>query len=198
MSESTFVFIDAGFLSKLSKYFGDGKYINYNLIKFAKKIAAEQNLFCEHIYYYTSPPFQCSNPTRDESERMKKYESFVRKLSEIKNITVREGRCQRLKIDGEFVYKQKGVDSLMVMDMVMVPLKFKNINKIILIASDSDFVPVVNELSKIRMETLLYTYFIKKRNTSFSRSNYLLTSVNKYFKLNKGHFDDCLLIENEE
>jgi len=193
MNESTLVFIDAGFLSKLSKYFGDGKYISYDLIKFAKKIATEQNLFCKHIYYYTSPPFQCSSSEKNESTRTKRYERFIEKLSKTKEITIREGRCQRLKVDGKNIYKQKGVDSLMVMDMVLTPLNFKDVNKIILIASDSDFVPVVNELSRIGIKTLLYTYFIRKRNTPFSRSNYLLTSVTKYFKLNKNHFSDCLL-----
>lgn len=36
--EETLVFIDAGFLSKLSKYFGGGEYLKYNIINFSKNI----------------------------------------------------------------------------------------------------------------------------------------------------------------
>ena len=32
-----FVFIDAGFLSKLSKYFGAGRYLKYDLVKLTKQ-----------------------------------------------------------------------------------------------------------------------------------------------------------------
>lgn len=37
--EMTLVFIDAGFLSKLSKHFGEGKYIKHNLFTLSKVLA---------------------------------------------------------------------------------------------------------------------------------------------------------------
>jgi hypothetical protein len=45
----TLVFIDEGFLSKVSKHFGEGEYLKFDKIKFAKTISKKQNLFCEHI-----------------------------------------------------------------------------------------------------------------------------------------------------
>ena len=187
------VFIDAGFLSKLSKYFGSGKYLRYDLIQFGKNLAKKQNLICEQIYYYTSPPFQSNNPSREESERYKKYENFRNALSKNKIISIREGRCQRLRCDGNFVFGQKGVDALIIIDLISTPLEHKDINKIILIANDSDFVPVIDKLKKLGVEVILYTFYSKKRESSFSRSNELLQVVSRYVRLTKDDFDNAPL-----
>ena len=49
--ENVIIIIDAGFLSKLNKYFGGGKYLNYDLITLSKNLAEKQKLNCEHIFY---------------------------------------------------------------------------------------------------------------------------------------------------
>lgn len=187
--DKTIVIIDAGFLSKLSRYLGNGQYLNYDLIRFSKNLASKQNLSCEHIYYYTAPPFKSNNPTIDELERYKKYEKFKNNLSKDKIITIREGRCQRLKIDGNFIYGQKGVDALLIIDLMSVPLEYQEVKKIILIANDSDFVPVVEKLRQLNIEIILFTHYSKNRDSSFSRSNELLKTVSKYVKLSKEDFD---------
>ncbi|MAG02679.1 hypothetical protein CMI42_05055 [Candidatus Pacearchaeota archaeon] len=191
--EETLVLVDAAFLSKLSKHLGKGKYINYSIIDFFKKLSKKQNLFCKHIFYYTAPPFQSENPSNQESERYKKYRRFVKKLSKDPVIAIREGRCQRLKIDDNFVYKQKGVDSLMIMDMMKIPIDYKNIKKIVLIASDSDFVPIIKYLSKLTIETILYTHYSKNRESNLSKSNELLKIVNKYVEITKKDFENAPL-----
>jgi len=188
-SKETLVFIDANFLSKLSKHFGRGRYLRYNLITFSKNLAREQKLNCRQIFYYTAPPFQSEKPTKEEEIRKDGYDRFVNKLQG-KGIIVQEGRCQRLKIDGEFVFKQKAVDILMAMDLMRVPLKFPKVKRIILIASDSDFVPVVKSLEEEDVKTILFTYYEKKRDTNFSRSNHLIPAsiCGK---------PNCLEVENE-
>lgn len=196
--KNTLVLLDAGFLSKLSKHFGDGKYLKYDIIKFSKKIAENQNLFCKHIFYYTAPPFQCEKPTKKESDRYGRYERFVKKLLKNNNISVREGRCQRLKINDKFIYKQKAVDTLVVMDMMRIPIEYKDIDKIILIASDSDFVPVVKQLNNLGVKTILYTHYQKGRTARFSTSNELIKSVYKYVLLTKEHFNFAKLIKEEQ
>jgi len=196
--ENTIVLIDAGFLSKLCKYFGKGGYIKYNLIDFSKNLSKKQTLICEHIYYYTSPPFQSDKITKEESERYRKYENFKNNLSSDKIISIREGRCQRLKIDGKFVYGQKGVDALAIIDLMSIPLEHKEVKKIILIANDSDFVPVVEKLKKLNIEVILYTHYSKKRGSSFSRSNELLKSVSKYVQLSKEDFLNSPLLKDNE
>lgn len=195
--EKSIVVIDAGFLSKLSKYFGNGKYLVYDLVLFSKNISKKQRFDCEHIYYYTAPPFQSNNSNKDELDRFKRYENFRTNLSKEKIISIREGRCQRLKVDGKFTYGQKGVDALAIIDLMSIPLEHKDVKKIILIANDSDFVPVVKKLRQLKIEVILYTYYSKNRKNSFSRSNELLKSVSKYVQLTKEDFINSPLIKNK-
>jgi len=195
--EETIVFIDETFLEKLSKHLGDGKYIKYDKVLFAENLAKVQGLFCKNIFYYTSPPFQSPNPSKIEEKKKDGYDRFVNKLR-ARGVIVREGRCQRLKIDGEFTFKQKAVDVLLAMDLTNVPLENQNIKKIILISSDSDFVPVIQNLERKGIKTILYTYYEKKRDTPFSRSNHLIKSVYKYALLKKEDFDMAKLIKEKK
>lgn len=195
--KETLVFIDEGFLSKLSRYMGDDAYIKFNKIAFISNLAKKEQLMCKRIFYYTSPPFQSAQPSRDEEIRKEGYDKFVRRLRE-KEIIVREGRCQRLKIDGKFEYHQKGVDVLLTMDLTNIPVKFPDVKRIILVSSDSDFVPVIKNLEEQGIKTVLYTYYEKKRNSGFSRSNDLIKSVHKYALIAKQDLLDAPLTEKEK
>jgi len=185
----TLVFIDDGFLSKLSKFFGKGNYLKLHRKTFAEFLCQKENLSCENIFVYTAPPFQSAPPSKEEEKRKEGYDKFISSLIKEK-VIVREGRCQRLKIDGKFIYSQKGVDILLAIDLMKVITDFQDIKKIILIASDSDFVPILNELLLKNIKTVLYTYFDKKRNSPFSRNNHLIKSVSKYVKLTKEDFEN--------
>ncbi len=184
----TLVFLDEGFIYKLSKYFGEGKPIKFDRIDFSKNLSKNQNLFCKKIFYYNAPPFQSEPPTKEEELRREGYDRFKEKIQKNKEIIIREGRCQRLKIDGKFEFKQKSVDVLLAMDLTNIPIKFPNVNKIILISSDSDFVPVIKNLEERGVKTILYTYYGKKRDAPFSRSNDLIKSVYKYVLLTQQDF----------
>ena len=190
--KDTLVFIDEAFLSKLSKYFGNGKYIKFDRFDFGKSLSEKEKLNLNKIFFYIAPPFQSYNPTKDEEKKKEGYDSLVRKLRE-KGIFVREGRCQRLKCEDNLVYKQKAVDILLAMDLMSVPLKYPEIKRIILISSDSDFVPVVKNLEENGVRTILYTYYEKIRNTPFSVSNHLVKSVYKYVLLTKEDFKNSPL-----
>ncbi|MBI2105811.1 NYN domain-containing protein [Candidatus Woesearchaeota archaeon] len=186
--EDTLVFLDAGFLSKLSKHFGKGKYLVYDIVRFSEHISKKQNLSCKNIFYYTAPPFMPGRPSKKETKRKKLYDDFISKLSKNKNLTVREGRCQRLKINNKFEYIQKGVDSLVVIDLMNVCIDYPEIKKIIIIACDSDFVPVIDDLKRKGIKTTLYTYYERGRKAKFSTSNELIKSVDKYVLLLKENF----------
>jgi uncharacterized LabA/DUF88 family protein len=184
--DKTLVLIDSGFLSKLSIFFGKDKYLEFDIIALAKNLAKKQDLFCDQIFYYTAPPFQSESPSRQESARFKRFEKFTEKLSKNPIITIREGRCQRLKINNKFLYKQKAVDTLAIIDMASIPLDYPKISKIIIIASDSDFVPIIEKLRKLNVKKILYTYYDKKnRKSLLSTSNELIKSVYKYTLLTK-------------
>ena len=74
-----------------------------------------------------------------------------------------------------------------------IPIKYPKVKQIILIASDSDFVPVIERLKDLGIEIILYTYFDRVRDSNFSRSNELLKVVNRYVKLKRENFEGCLL-----
>ncbi len=191
--EKVVVMIDAGFLSKVSHKLGKGHYFKYDLLKFSKKLASKQELIFKHLFFYNAPPFQSSKPSKEEKKRKEEYDSFVQKLNSNKEVTIREGRCQRLKVDGKYIYKQKGVDTFLTMDLMDMPLENPKIKTVILIASDSDFVPVIERLKKLRIDVILYTYFERDRKSKFSTSNKLLNAVTRYVKLNKLNFQECKL-----
>ena len=194
--DKTLVFIDDGFLSKLSKFFGDGRHLKLYRKKFANFLCSKENLICEKIFVYTSAPFQSPRITKEEVKRKEGYDRFIRSLLE-ENIIVREGRCQRLKIGNEFVFNQKGVDTLLTMDLMKVPLKYREIKRIILVASDSDFVPIIKDLQfEEGVEVVLYTYFDRNRKSKFSTSNELIKSAHKYVVLNKNDFLEVSKNEN--
>ena len=192
--EKVLVMIDAGFLSKVSRELGEGHYFKYDILKFSKMLCGKNNLIFNHLFFYNAPPYQSNNPSDNERKRKEEYDSFLSKLTRDKTlVAVREGRCQRLKNNGKYIYKQKGVDTLLTMDLMKVPIKFPKIKKVILIASDSDFVPVINELREMGIEVILFTYFDRVRNSNFSRSNELIKAVSKYIKLKKSDFEECKL-----
>lgn len=192
MVEETLVFIDEGFLSKLSKYFGKGKYLKIDYIRFAKNIAKKQGLLSKHIFYYTAPPFQGTPPTEDQRKRKEGYDSFISSFGKNKEVTIREGRCQRL-IDKnkKEIFKQKGVDTLITIDLSHIKEDFPEVKRIILISSDTDFCPAVEDLKKRNIGVILYTYFEKIRDSPFSRANHLIECCSGYFQLTKRDFEEA-------
>jgi hypothetical protein len=69
MVEDTLVFVDEGFLARLNKYFGEGRYIKFKKIDFIKNLAKKKDLFVKHVFYATAPPFQSGNLAEDEKGR---------------------------------------------------------------------------------------------------------------------------------
>ncbi|MAH46624.1 hypothetical protein CMI37_12405 [Candidatus Pacearchaeota archaeon] len=189
----TLVFIDEAFLSRLSKHFGQGTYLRFDRFSFSKNLAKRENLNLKGIFMYIAPPFQSEKPSKQEELKKEGYDKFIKKLKQ-KEIIVREGRCQRiLNEKGEFEYRQKGVDILLAIDLMNVLSKYSDVKRTILIASDSDFVPVIKNLEEKKIKTILYTFYQKKRNTEFSRSNHLIKSVHKYVLLTKQDFENSPL-----
>lgn len=187
--ENTIVFIDAGYLSVLSKYFGEGKRLKLNIERFAKYLASKKGLQCEHIFYYTAPPFQSNAPTEDEARFKAGYDSFVSKLKRCDKLTLREGRVQ--KIGNSF--NQKGVDTLLTLDLYE-QASIKKYSNLILVACDTDFVPVLNRIRGLFGVKIILFYFTdRKRGSSFSLSNHILTAVDEHVLLAKQDLTSNLL-----
>jgi uncharacterized LabA/DUF88 family protein len=178
----TIVFIDGGYLSFISKFFGKGKPLKYKMEVFANNLAESKGLECRKIYFYTAPPYQSSKPTPEENKRKANYDKFVSKLKEAK-INIREGRCQ--KIDN--TYQQKGVDTLLTIDLSRIPKK-EGISDVIVLTSDTDFVPIIKDLSEDGINVILAYFTDKKRKSGLSLSNHLWRVCKDKIKISKEHF----------
>ena len=189
----TLVFIDSGFLSKISKYLGEGKYLSYDLIKFAQNLAKKQNLICKKIFYFTAPPFQSNPSTIQEDDKKKKYDKFISKLRKNSIIQIEEGRVQKIIEKRKEVFKQKGVDTLLIMRLSFVPIDFPDIKKIILVSSDTDFCPIINELKTKKVDVILSSYYERKRHSKFSVSHHLIDCCKNISYLTKNDFTDVSL-----
>lgn len=183
--ESTILLIDAGYLSHISKHFGKGRPLKYKLENFAVNLCRNLSLNCKEINFYIAPPFQSPKPTKEENKRKANYDKFILKLKNVSpKINVKEGRLQ--KIDNTFT--QKGVDTLMTMDLLKISQK-KPVNKVILITSDTDFVPIIKDVRKESGLQIILAYFTdRKRKSAFSLSNHLWKVVDKKILIKKEHF----------
>ncbi len=193
--KDTLVFIDEGFIDKLAQFLGSGSRIKFDKLQFAKNISEKQGLSCKHLFYYTCPPFQSSRPTEDEIKRKKGYDRFIGALSKSKKITIREGRVQKIiNENGKAEFKQKGVDTLLTIDLSHLKEDYPEIKNIILVSSDTDFCPIILDVQKrAGVEVILYSYFDKKRRSKFSLSNELIKCCSKYVRLTKEDFISCMI-----
>jgi uncharacterized LabA/DUF88 family protein len=191
LMEDALIFVDDGFFGLVKKHFQKKTSKDKKYLQTFRNICIKENLNLKHLYIYTCPPYQSPKPTKKEDFLMSKYQNMTRMLRKKKWITLREGRCQRvLNEKGDYEYCQKGVDALVILDMYDINENYSNIKKIILIASDSDFVPVIERMKQKGIEVILYTYFDRKRNSRFSTSNQLLKVVSRWIKLNEDYFED--------
>lgn len=189
MMEDALIFVDDGFFGLVKKHFQmqDKKPKKY--LQTFRNICKRENFNLKHLYVYTASPYQSSRPTKKEDFLMSKYQSMTKMLRNKKWVTLREGRCQRvLGEGGDFEYYQKGVDALVIMDMYDIKENYPSIKKIILIASDSDFVPLIERMKQRGFEVIIYTYFDRIRKSRFSTSNHLLKVASRWEKLNKEDF----------
>jgi len=190
MKENTLIFVDDGFFGLVKKHFSkeDGKPKKY--LQTFRNICKNENLNLKHLYIYTAPPFQSPKPTNKENFLMARYQNMTKMLRRKKWISLREGRCQKyINFEGKEDFCQKGVDALIIMDLYDIKENYPDVKKIILIASDSDFAPVIERMKQKGFEIILYTYFDRERSSKFSTSNHLLKMASRWVKIKKKDFE---------
>lgn len=183
--EDCIILVDYGFFKLIKKEFEIITKKPKKFLQTFRNICKKENLNLKHLFVYIAPPFNSRIPTEDERNRQKIYDN-VKKMLDSKNwISIREGRCQRIFDEkGNPTFNQKGVDSWIVADLCLFKEDFPNVNKIILISSDSDFAPIIKMIQEKRnIEVILYTYFENKRKGNFHKSNHLIEACSKYVKL---------------
>lgn len=183
------VYIDEGYLSKISKHFGDGSYLKIDYFRLANNMARDLRYWCVGRYLYCAPPFQSNPPSEEESRRKSGYDRIMAALRKHQGFYVREGRLQ--KVDGEF--HQKGVDTLLTMDLMQLNGNKDKISTAILLTCDTDFVPVIQALRDNGIKFILYYYSDFQRDSKFSMSDHIMSAVDRKVLINRDFLDKSLL-----
>ena len=132
------VFIDGGYARKVLNQFGNPK-ISY--LKFSECVANNEERL--RTYYYDCAPYISASPTSDEKTKKSNFDRFVFALERQTRFQVRPGRLAKRHLsDGTTEYEQKMVDILMAVDLVQLSVQNK-IQRAVLLANDSDFVPAI-------------------------------------------------------
>ncbi|MBW1711243.1 MAG: NYN domain-containing protein [Deltaproteobacteria bacterium] len=132
MSDRIAIFIDGGYLDKVTEELG----FFLDMKKFVNKIVNNRAFL--RAYYYHCLPYQSNPPTSDERTRYAKKSRFFDFLKRLDRVEVRLGTL--LKRDSTFV--QKSADILLAVDLVRLSTQSR-IGTAYLVAGDSDFVPAV-------------------------------------------------------
>ncbi|MFA4952786.1 MAG: NYN domain-containing protein, partial [Candidatus Pacearchaeota archaeon] len=98
-------------------------------------------------------------------------------------VIVKEGRCQKI---GN-TYQQKGVDTLLTMDLSRIPKK-EDIENVIVLTSDTDFVPIIKDLKEDGINVILAYFTDRKRKSGFSLSNHLWKACKDKILIKREHF----------
>ena len=186
------VYMDYGYLSKISKHFGDGKYLKIDYFKLANNMSRDLGYWCTGRYLYCAPPFQSNPPTPEESRRKSGYDKVMASLRGHPDFYVREGRLQ--KVDGQF--HEKGVDTLLTMDLMKLMNNKGKTRTAILLTCDTDFVPIIQELHGSGIKIILYYYSDFQRNSRFSMSDHLLSVIDEKILITEDFLQKSLMRNN--
>jgi len=132
------VFIDGGYARKVLEQFSNPRVCYF---KFSEYVAAGQERL--RTYYYDCAPYVSSPPTVEQKTRKAGFDRFVAALELQSRFQVRLGRlARRVDHNGEIRFEQKMVDILLAVDLVQLSVGHQ-IQRAVLLAKDSDFVPAI-------------------------------------------------------
>lgn len=136
--EKVAIFIDGGYLNRVLKnYFNE---INLDYAKFCETICNELNLKRLRTYFYHCMPI-IRKGNKDDEKRHADMQKFISKLKRLPRFEIKLGRLQLIGKQ----FKQKMIDVLMSLDIVGMCFD-KQIDHVILIAGDSDFIPAIKKV----------------------------------------------------
>ena len=142
----TAIFIDGGYLDKILQ---NEYQVRIDYAKLPEIIAQEKEIL--RTYYYNCEPYQGSPPTEDEKLRFSRAQKFYKMLTRLPRYEVRLGRLARRGND----YEQKGIDTLLSIDLVNLAAT-KQIANAIIIAGDYDYVPAIKVTKEHAVNVILY------------------------------------------
>jgi uncharacterized LabA/DUF88 family protein len=147
------IFIDGAYFEKVIKNeFGE---ITIDFKKLVEVLTDGRELL--RTYYYNCLPYQSTVPTPEESKRFANKERFFSYLRRLPRFNIRLGKLAFRGTDreGNKVFEQKGIDTLLSIDMVNLAAT-KQVSNIILLAGDSDYIPAIEVTKTHGVGAILY------------------------------------------
>jgi uncharacterized LabA/DUF88 family protein len=147
------IFIDGGYLEKIVK--NEFAEVPIDFAKLVEVLLDGRELL--RTYYYNCLPYQSNPPTPEESERFAKKERFFSYLRRLPRFSVRLGKLafRGIGSDGKKSFEQKGIDTLLSIDMVNLAAT-KQVSNIVLVAGDSDYIPAIEVVKTHGVGVILY------------------------------------------
>ncbi len=147
--ERVAVFIDNGYFKKVQDSFK----IAVDYLKFSEELIGDPNLCTRfRTYVYDCPPHQSNPPTEEQMKLKSGFDSFRYNIARLPRFEFRTGRLQlQRNEDGDVLFKkdgktpllrQKGVDMALGIDVARLAAT-KQIQKVVIVAGDSDFIPAI-------------------------------------------------------
>lgn len=148
------IFIDGAYFEKILKHDYAGQRINFQKLSDILSGDKKETL---RTYYYHCEPYQSSPPSTIERRMLSNKQKFFNYLSRLPRYEVKKGRLEYRGTDqnGKKIFRQKGVDTLLSIDMVSLGAT-RQISDVILLAGDSDYVPAVETVKPFGINIILY------------------------------------------
>ena len=153
MPDRTALFIDGSYLDHVVEDVSPGSRIDYSaLVGYMS-----DGLDVLRTYYYHCPPYHGNPPTEEQRNRYSYARRFYTALERLPKFAVRLGRLEYRgnNPDGSPRYEQKRVDILLAVDMTQLAAKGQ-IQRVILVAGDSDFIPAIEVAKNEGVVVTLY------------------------------------------
>lgn len=149
--ETTYLFIDGGCLratlSKISERYAENAALTLDFDRFTQGYTK--------VFYYDALPARNDNETDEDYQiRIAEPLGLIEELRSLDRFHVYEGDVRRARSRRERP-EQKKVDVMITVDMLTHSFK-RNMNRATLLASDMDFVPLINALVQEGMFVSLY------------------------------------------
>jgi len=176
INERGAIFIDGGYLNRVLKnYFREPK-VDY--LKLCNKICSDLGLDRLRTYFYHCLPII----RKSNEEDLKRQAGMQRFLTNLKRLPRFEVKLGRLQLIGS-QFKQKMIDVLMSLDITNMSYE-NQIQHVILIAGDSDFVPAVKRAKDYGIITHLYYH-------PSSVHNEILDEIDELHEINEELINSC-------
>lgn len=148
MVEKVAVFIDGGYFSKVRLHLGFDQ-VRLNYATLSNKLCVGCERF--RTYYYDCMPYKGETPSAEDEERYKNKQRFIESLRDLDRFEIRLGHLIKL---GPSEFRQKGVDIQLAIDLTRLSWRDK-IGKAVLVTSDTDFIPAIQEAKNAGVTTTL-------------------------------------------